>query len=231
MAKRRSSPRNAAAGGLSKPKRGKPRDTQRAAPVRVRLLNRDSERGEKIYGHLHKLVEDHHPQLIPADIAIYWADWKQRPDGGVRLSQAKRASDEDRAGRQAGGDFRLLLNAELFEKQGVATVQQLHYAIDSALCSMRPAVDSKTGEQKENEAGKLVWRIARPDAEIYLGAYERWGPVFQSVAKLRQTVVQRAEQDRPLLALLDMEPVEAPAPTARDLEDQEAQRVADAIFR
>ena len=185
---------------MNKPKRRK--------KVQCDLLGRKE--NEFLYAAMDNLIEQHHERLHEASISLAWRyGWSadRYGEGMVQISKLVLANDLDREfrTRKAGFDAVLLLNHELFSmgREDDATYDaQLLFALDSALEAMQPQLDDE-GEQKRDEKNRLLWRVKKPDIQLHSAVYSRHGCCWQYLAEFRRLIEERADKDRPLLAMLE----------------------------
>lgn len=185
---------------------------KKAKSVPITRLVDANERDAKILGWVADLIRESHDDLVDADIAVCWHwSWKADADGRVRMAELKRTGPLERAVRQSGEgrDFTLLLNHSAYTT-GVLSEGEAIGWIDNALCAGVLSKDSE-GYPKHDEEGEKIYRTRRPDVSLFLDAYERHGPISKSLGALRNAVVGRMYEDRPLLAMFDMQPSETEA--------------------
>lgn len=101
--------------------------------VSYELIDKNNETvGRPIYRLLRELVQDHHPHLVNARIALAWCtSWKPDVDGRVVLGKCKKASDLDR--ELAAYDFIILLKKSFWQDLAV-TAEQRRALLDHELC-------------------------------------------------------------------------------------------------
>jgi len=164
--------------------------------VTVKLLER--KHAGKItepYRIMESLIAKHHSHLGDAKMAIAWRfGWKADADGRLRLGQAKKGTDLDRALHHY--DFVILLNHEAWN-QGNLTAAQRQALVDHELCHCQVCHDSD-GEAKTDEESRTVYRVRKHDVEEFLDVVSRHGLYTSELSKLAQAGIN--DSKRPLLA-------------------------------
>lgn len=103
--------------------------------------------------------------LQEAKIALAWRKaFKADKDGRLILGKCVKASDLQK--EFADYDFVILLNQEVWQDADF-TEDKKKALLDHELCHAVPAIDDKTGEQREDARGRLVWRIKKHDIEEF----------------------------------------------------------------
>ncbi|HUX01769.1 MAG TPA: putative metallopeptidase [Phycisphaerae bacterium] len=161
-------------------------------PVTVELIEENDSSGERAlpYRILDEFVRTHHPHLAEAKIALAWNDaWAEDADGKVQLGQAKKASDLDR--ELHGHDLVILLNRSWWNQ---FQPEQQRALMDHELCHCEVAKDDD-GETKQDEKGRIVYRIRKHDVEEFREVVARHG-VWKS--DLEQFVATAKDANTPL---------------------------------
>lgn len=168
-------------------------------------------------------IRESHPDLEDADIAVCWHhSWRADHEGRMKYAELRRTSPVDRAlrekGASAGRDLTLVLNYDAFNKDRAehpnALTPGMQAAwIDNALCAAVLVKDAE-GYPKLDDHGEKSYRLKKPDVALFIEAYERHGPMGEAVADLRNAIIARQYEDKPLLALFDREPAERDAVTS-----------------
>lgn len=160
-------------------------------PVHYELIARDSVAGDLMYALLDELVDQHHPDLRTARIAIAWQTaWKPDVDGRVTLGKLKRASDLDR--ELAAFDFVVLLHRAFWTDERVTDLQR-RALLDHELHHAALKLDPK-GEPVEDERGRKVFRTRKHDVEEFTAIVQRyglWTSELESLAKAFQRQAQK----------------------------------------
>lgn len=179
-------------------------------PVKVRLIPREPRPGEEPpgdpYGLLDDLVGRWHDDLAEARIALVWKyDLKADKDGRLELGKAKKCSDSD---RELGAyDLAIFLNYTawvMFEEP------QRRALLDYELCHCAVTMDEVTGEPKQDERGRPVYRTRKHDVTEFRDVVRRHGLWTQDLADFARTLMAR--QDRaPLFDAAEKEGEHAPA--------------------
>lgn len=130
------------------------------------------EDGADLYALMEELVDNHHPELKDARIAIAWRrGWKADPDGRTILGQMKKASDLDR--KLHSYDFVILLNREVWEAVDFNESQR-RALLDHELCHGAIARDGE-GEPRYAPDGRTVYRTRKHTIEEFHEIVERHG--------------------------------------------------------
>jgi len=152
--------------------------------VLVRLIERDEDHGPEPYRIMDELIAAHHGHLVDAKIALAWRmEWAEDKDGHLTLGQAKKGSDLDRELHDY--DFVILLNHEAWNRAGFDEKQRAAL-VDHELCHCQVAIDDETGEPREDEYGRIVWRIRKHDIEEFKDVVARhgiWNHALEDFAK------------------------------------------------
>ena len=135
------------------------------------LLTRETH--ASLYDRLSRLVEQFHPELRDATIALAWCtSWKPDVDGYCPLGKCKRASDLDR--ELAPFDFVILLLESFWTSLGV-TDEQRDALLDHELCHATVKLDRRTGDPVIDARGRTVYRLRKHDIEEFACIAERHG--------------------------------------------------------
>lgn len=174
---------------------------KRAKKVSIKLVKRERDKKvASVYVFLEAMLEAHHPHLADAKFAICWRyGWKTDVDGRVKVTSVKKGSDLDH--ELHGFDFVVLVNHELWNSAGFG-VELCEAYMDDALCRCEVSRD-RNGEPQADENGRTVYRIRRPDVEVFQEVIARHGMYSTPIAALAQTIVRKVEQERPLLDRLE----------------------------
>jgi hypothetical protein len=209
---RRNSPRNAAA--AEKPvkaaKKSKTTASQEGKVVEVKRIPVGplSKTGKLLYARLASVIKEHHPKLYPLRVGLFFKRIKESPNAPAKKSECKLVPEEDRDALKF--DAKIFLSQVHFDRDTEKVNQwQLDYELDFCLAGIQPALDAKTGEQKIDELDRMIWKIVPPEVSIRPEVFARRGPHNQSTARIRNIAVERMLIDRPLLALLGVDPVES----------------------
>jgi hypothetical protein len=158
--------------------------------VTYELIPRDDLIGAPIYGLLESLIVEHHDELRHARVAIAWCtSWKADVDGRLTLGKCRKASDLDR--ELSAFDFVILLNRDFWQSTIVGSDQRIAL-LDHELCHARVALDEQ-GEPKEDERGRIVYRIRKHDIEEFTEIVERRG-VYKRDLEVFARALRRGEQ-------------------------------------
>jgi hypothetical protein len=150
-----------------------PRGPKGPKKVSYELIAVGSLAGERMYPLLDTLVAEHHSEIAGARIALAWnTSWKADTDGRLVLGKCKKASDLDR--ELAPYDFVILLLKSFWEDARTSDAQRAAL-LDHELCHAAPKEDPETGENMEDERGRLVYRTRRHDIEEFGCIVERHG--------------------------------------------------------
>jgi hypothetical protein len=156
----------------------------------------DRKQDPDLYALMDQLIEAHHADLRTAKIALAWRfGWKPDPDGRLQLGQFRKAADLDR--QLHGYDAAILLN---FEAWGAAEFGKEHQAalLDHELCHGALAMD-ENGEAKQDEDGRMVYRVRKHDVEEFVCIIERHGIWKRDLQAFAEAALEA--QDHPLLGL------------------------------
>lgn len=128
--------------------------------------------GPKAYEIMDRLIEAHHPDLQEAGARILLAwrkGWRQDADGRLRLAQARKASDLDRA--LVPYDFIILLNEESFKASGFGEDAQAAI-LDHELTHCAVTRD-RDGGLKRDEKNRVMFRLRAHQVEEFTDVVRR----------------------------------------------------------
>lgn len=149
------------------------------------------------YRLLDSIREDFHPALKKAQIALAWKKgWRADRDGRLILGQCRKAADLQR--ELAPYDFVILLNHEAWRE---FTVDKKKALLDHELCHAAPLLDTKTGLQKQDERGRLLWRIRKHDIEEFREIVQRHGCYKADLQAFAEAVIEAKQAQGVLLEL------------------------------
>jgi len=145
---------------------------RKAKKVSYELIEPKSLVGEPMYRLLDGLIEQFHPELHHARIALAWnTGWRPDVDGRVTLGQCMKASDLDR--ELAPYDFVIILRREFWDQPSVRPDQR-KALLDHELQHATVVLD-QNGEPKEDERGRTVYRLRKHDIEEFTTIVGRYG--------------------------------------------------------
>jgi hypothetical protein len=172
-------------------KRGRPSKPKKAT---IEFLPREDSAGQarEPYAIMERLIATERADLVQARIGIAWRiGWKRDKDGLLKCGQCKKRSELDRT--LDAYDFVILLNKEAWPG---FTAEQRERLIYHELCHAQIEVDDN-GDEKRDEAGRLVIRGRKHDIQDFRAVVERYGWDVD-LSDLAQRNI--ADADRPLLA-------------------------------
>jgi len=172
-------------------KRGRPSKPKKAT---IEFLPREDSAGQarEPYAIMERLIATERADLVQARIGIAWRiGWKRDKDGLLKCGQCKKRSELDRT--LDAYDFVILLNKEAWPG---FTAEQRERLIYHELCHAQIEVDDN-GDEKRDEAGRLVIRGRKHDIQDFRDVVERYG-WDEDLSDLAQRNI--ADADRPLLA-------------------------------
>src|SRR4051812_28649729 len=115
--------------------------TRKPKTVSYELIQRDTVVGHPMYELLDRLVQAHHDELRPAQIALAWCtSWKADVDGHVTIGKCRKASDLDR--ELVAYDFIVLLSRSFWLDLRVNDVQRAAL-LDHELCHAAVKYDER----------------------------------------------------------------------------------------
>lgn len=145
--------------------------------VQVELIPSGDRLKHPLYKLLDAVLKAHHEHLRKVKIALAWnTAWRADVDGRLVLGKCKRASDLDR--ELSEHDFVILLNQEAWNE---LSEDQRLALLDHELSHCQQVLDG-TGRQKEDERGRLVWRIRKHDVEEFRDVIARNGCYMSDLA-------------------------------------------------
>src|SRR3990167_482024 len=140
--------------------------------VAYQLIDPVSDTGKPMYQLLNDLIVAHHDDIRDARIALAWClSWKPDVDGRLILGKCKKASDLDR--ELAAYDFIILLNREFWQSTAVGSDER-KALLDHELTHATVTLD-KNGEPKNDERGRVVYRMRKHDLEEFACIVDRYG--------------------------------------------------------
>lgn len=146
--------------------------SRKPKPVSYELIDRDSPIGNPMYWLLDEVVDQHHPELRTARIALAWCtSWRPDVDGNVVIGKCMKASDLHR--ELAPWDFVILLARWYWRDDRTEPIHRRRL-IDHECCHATRMLD-KHGEPAEDERGRPVWRTRRHDYEEFVQIIARYG--------------------------------------------------------
>ena len=165
-------------------------------PLTYYPIARKKAGGPRVYDILDRLIEAHHPDLKEADARILLAwrkGWRQDADGRLRLAQARKASELDRA--LAPNDFVILLNQESFQASGFGEDAQAAI-LDHELMHCAVTRD-RDGDIKRDEKNRVMFRLRAHQIEEFTDVFERHGMYNGALEAFAERAV--AHSNMPLL--------------------------------
>lgn len=126
--------------------------------------------GHPLYQMLDDIIQQHHEHLVRARIGLCWhKGWRTDRDNHVTLGMARKANDLSR--ELSEYDFLILLSEEAWE---TLTEAQRLALLDHELCHCAADLDADD-KQKEDERGRLCWRMRNHDIEEFREIVARHG--------------------------------------------------------
>ena len=175
-------------------RKAKAEKTKRAKKVTVAYIDRKSRFSG--YERMDKLIDQHHPHLKDAKIALAWMYGKKEDtDGRLVLGRAKKGSDLDRELNEF--DFVIMLNHEAWNMGSFTEEQQLAL-LDHELCHCQVSIDT-SGELKKDEKGRIVYRSRKHDVEEFSEIVARHGMWKRDLEQFAQSEMKFNDSKRPLL--------------------------------
>ncbi len=134
------------------------------------------------------LVRQYHPHLVEARIALAWQDGiKADKDDHLMLGNCRKASDLNR--ELAEWDFVIVLNREAWNDFGD---KQRLVLLDHELMHAADDCD-EDGEQKQDERGRLVWRMRGHDIEEFHDIVKRHGAWKKDLETFAKALAEKAK--------------------------------------
>lgn len=162
------------------------------SPRRYDLI--DPEERPDLYDMLRDLVVQHHDEIAEASIVLAWCyGWNSDVDGRLVLGKCKKVTELDH--RLHGRDFVIILNADAWKE---LDDRQRRALIDHELCHAAPSLDPDTGDQKEDDSGRKLWRLRKHDIEEFSSIVERYGLYKADLASFAEAANRR--RSAPLFA-------------------------------
>lgn len=189
---------------------GKRRRRNKPKKLTIEFLPREDSTGQvrEPYAIMERLIATERADLVQARIGIAWRiGWKRDKDGLLKCGQCKKRSELDRT--LDAYDFVILLNKEAWPG---FTPEQRERLIYHELCHAQIEIDDG-GDEKRDEAGRLVIRGRKHDIQDFRDVVERYG-WDQDLSDLAQRNI--ADADRPLLAACNTTSAAAPPEPASD---------------
>lgn len=147
----------------------------------------------EIYTMLADLVETHHDEIRRAKIALAWnLSWKPDVDGRCTLGKCKKTSDLDR--EFAAFDFVIILRRDFWWNPQVSDTQR-RALLDHELCHASVTLD-KFGDPKEDERGRVIYRIRKHDLEEFAEIASRYGCWKRDLEKFAVALRQGEHQQK-----------------------------------
>lgn len=177
------------------------------------LLDVASPEGQWIDSEIRNLRANHHEHLVAAVIAVLWKNnWSGDVDGKAPLAQLKVVPEEwyrlinsAADGAVSPPDFILLLNSKTWHP--LANIDKT-FALDMALCYGAPK-EAKDGTHAEDETGRMLHRLLKPDFAGFAGPIERHGARLKSVKRFMRAATSGAQLQ---LSLEEPDEEDAPMP-------------------
>lgn len=153
-----------------------------------------------LYDLMQTIIGKHHSDLAEAKIGLFWKlGWNADADGRQTLGKCCKISEQTKEmlGEEADLDFAILLNKEVVNSPEWSR-EQTKALLDHELCHAAPAMDDKNeGEQKQDERGRLLWRIRKHDIEEFREIVHRHGCYKEDLEAFAETI--RQNNQAPLL--------------------------------
>jgi hypothetical protein len=140
------------------------------------------------YQILEEMLIENHEELEDVRVALAWRKaLKGDVDGHLILGKCIKVSDLHK--EFAAYDFIILLNQEIWQSPEF-TEDKKKALIDHELCHAAPAMDKKTGAQKEDERGRLQWRIRKHDIEEFEEIVKRHGTYKKDLERFAEALIE-----------------------------------------
>lgn len=143
------------------------------------------------YAIMERIIATERSDLVQAKIGIAWRiGWVENRWGQLTLGQCKKRTDLDRS--LAAFDFVILLNKEAWSSMSGAERERLiyHELLHATVCF------DDEGDEKRDEAGRLVTALRPHDIQEFRQVVERYGD--DDLAAI--AVGRMHDAERPLLA-------------------------------
>jgi len=135
-----------------------------------------------------------HEDLDSAQIGLAWRrKTKEDVDGHIVLGRCHKVADLNKEFMPF--DFVVVLNKEYWD---AFSEEQRLALVDHELCHAAASLDEQTGDQKEDERGRKVWRIRKHDIEEFREIVERHGCYKSDLEQFAEAI--RSKNKTPLLA-------------------------------
>jgi hypothetical protein len=164
--------------------------TKKAKRVAYRFIDPASDDGRGLYHLLRELIDQYHPHLSDAKIALAWnISWGPDVDGRVTLGKCKKVGDLEReiADLQAY-DFVIILQHAFWLDLRVTDLQR-RALLDHELCHAAVKLDAN-GHPEVDERGRTVYRVRKHDLEEFACIGERYGCWKGDVVQFYQALEQ-----------------------------------------
>lgn len=138
----------------------------------------------------HKVLQaalEFHADLRKARIGLAWRKaLKPDVDGHLILGKCVKISDLQH--EMVDLDFVILLNKEVWQNPEFAEEKKLAL-MDHELCHAA-RVEDEYGAQKEDEKGRLCWRVRKHDIEEFQDVVQRHGCYKRDLERFAQAIVK-----------------------------------------
>jgi hypothetical protein len=142
------------------------------------------------YRILRDLVAQHHTDVAEANFAVaYRHGWKADKDGKLVLGKCQKASDLSR--ELADYDFIIILNSEVWNSPEFGHAEKVAL-MDHELSHAAVATD-ENGEAKQDDRGRLVYRVRKHDLEEFQAVVRRRGFYHRDLQEFAAVVVEKAK--------------------------------------
>lgn len=132
-----------------------------------------------------------HPDLSDADIALAWRkSTKPDKDGHLVLGKCKKVGDLQK--EFIPFDFIILLNREVWDDPEF-TPDKKRALIDHELCHADISLD-KEGIPKEDDRGRLVYRMKKHDIEEFHAIVDRHGLYKADLVRFAETLLKKKKE-------------------------------------
>jgi hypothetical protein len=142
----------------------------------------------------HKVLQgamEFHTDLRKARIGLAWRKaLKPDVDGHLILGKCVKISDLQH--EMVDLDFVILLNKEVWQDPGFTEEKKLAL-VDHELCHAG-RVEDEYGAQKEDERGRLIWRIRKHDIEEFQDVVKRHGCYKRDLERFAETLVKSKQE-------------------------------------
>lgn len=162
------------------------------------LIPEQDEKGRtpEPYRLLKEVRDMHHGETRQAKVALAWRlRTKADPDGHLVLGKCIKVSDLYR--EYADYDFIITLNREFYEAVEVTREQRIAL-LDHEMMHAAPVYDDETGEHKQDERGRFLFRIKSHDFEDFHDIVARHGCWKRDLEHLAKIIIEKRKN--PLFA-------------------------------